>query len=362
MKPAFLFNFGEGKRSKKKRVLDAFVSLFLTLLVATTSLFPQALVLAASGTPKIISYQGRLYDISGNLLGGTGTTYYFKFSIWDNPTVGSGTKLWPAGSPGVTTSTVRQGVFNVNLGDTANGYPDALDYNFNTNRDIYLQVEVSSAGVTYETLSPRQRIGSTSFAELAGAVSGTSTPSSFGTTTPVSNAQVTIEATSTNSIALAIRASLGQTANLLNIQNNAGTNLFAVSSSGGVTVSSLNCTLFSNGGKVTTDASGNLTCANDNSGGSGGTDVNWTFFNGSGIRVSTTTNQVLIGGLSTTSTQALEVQGGSYFSGNLGIGTTSPYAKLSVVGEAVASYFTATSTTAVSSFRQFLAYSSSYKS
>lgn len=35
---------------------------------------------------------------------------------------------------------------------------------------------------------------------------------------------------------------------------------------------------------------------------------------------------------------------------NLGIGTTSPYAKLSVVGETVSSYFTATSTTATSTF------------
>ncbi|MBI5466413.1 MAG: DUF5011 domain-containing protein, partial [Candidatus Kerfeldbacteria bacterium] len=39
--------------------------------------------------------------------------------------------------------------------------------------------------------------------------------------------------------------------------------------------------------------------------------------------------------------------------GNLGIGTTSPYAKLSVVGEAVASYFTAT-TTATSTFPRLL--------
>ncbi|RJO60394.1 hypothetical protein C4544_05205 [candidate division WS5 bacterium] len=36
--------------------------------------------------------------------------------------------------------------------------------------------------------------------------------------------------------------------------------------------------------------------------------------------------------------------------GNIGIGTTSPYAKLSVVGEVVSSYFTATSTTATSTF------------
>lgn len=39
-----------------------------------------------------------------------------------------------------------------------------------------------------------------------------------------------------------------------------------------------------------------------------------------------------------------------YVGDNVGIGTTSPYAKLSVVGEIVASYFTATSTTATSTF------------
>lgn len=47
-----------------------------------------------------------------------------------------------------------------------------------------------------------------------------------------------------------------------------------------------------------------------------------------------------------------------YFGTSIGIGTTSPYAPLSVVGEAVASNFTATSTTAVSSFQQLLAQSS----
>ena len=36
--------------------------------------------------------------------------------------------------------------------------------------------------------------------------------------------------------------------------------------------------------------------------------------------------------------------------GNVGIGTTSPYAKLSVVGEVVGAYFTATTTTATSTF------------
>ncbi len=48
-----------------------------------------------------------------------------------------------------------------------------------------------------------------------------------------------------------------------------------------------------------------------------------------------------------------EIQDGTddiNFIGNVGIGTTSPYAKLSVVGETVAEYFTATSTSATSTF------------
>ncbi len=43
-------------------------------------------------------------------------------------------------------------------------------------------------------------------------------------------------------------------------------------------------------------------------GGGGGTDANWSFFNGSGIRLATTTNQVLIGNSSTSSLAALEVR------------------------------------------------------
>src|SRR3989344_1959020 len=182
---------------------------------------------AASGTPAIISYQGRLADSGGNLLptSGSSATYYFKFSIWDNTTVDSGSKLWPLTVPATTTATVRQGVFNVNIGDVANGYPDLLNFDFNTSSDVYLQVEVSSDNNSSQTLSPRQRIAASSFARLAEAVSGSTTPSSFGTTSPLHNTQVTIESTSTQSIALAIRAFTSQIANLFQIQNSSGTSL-----------------------------------------------------------------------------------------------------------------------------------------
>lgn len=128
---------------------------------------------AATGVPEIISYQGRLTDSTGDLLGGSGTNYFFKFSIWDDPDVGSGTKLWPAGAPGTTTLSVEQGVFNVNIGDTANGYPDALTYDFQTNDTVFLQVEVSAnIGGPFETLDPRQQITAAGYAINAGTVQG----------------------------------------------------------------------------------------------------------------------------------------------------------------------------------------------
>ncbi|MBI1957540.1 MAG: hypothetical protein HYS44_03775, partial [Candidatus Niyogibacteria bacterium] len=298
--------------------------------------------LAAAGVPTIISYQGRLADADGDLLGGAGTTFYFTFSIWDNATVGSGSRVWPVSTPGTTTATVRQGVFNVNIGDVANSYPDLLDYDFSRNSDVYLQVTVSSDNDASQTLTPRQRISAAAFARIASAVSGSTTPSSFGTTTPIVNSIVTIEATSTNAIPLSIRAAAGQVGTVFQIQNSAAANILVIDASGrvGIATSSsakpltvegdafitgtakvgnlvaTGTTQFngqtytwpssitaSNFLKVASD--GTLTWASASSGGGsgGGWDVIST--DGGFNRLSTTTNRV-------------------------GIGSTTPYAKLSV--------------------------------
>jgi len=203
-------------------------------LLAVGFLLYAVTVSAASTPPTILSYQGRLADSGGNLLGGAGTTYYFKFSLWDNATVGSGTKVWPVGVPATTTATVRQGVFNVNIGDTAGGYPDPLNINFANYPQLYLQVEVSADNNSSETLTPRQQMTSSVYAQVAGAVVGSTTPSVFGTTTAATNSFVTIAATSSNTTGLTIVGAQSQSANLLQIQSNAFANLFSVSSAGAV--------------------------------------------------------------------------------------------------------------------------------
>lgn len=81
-----------------------------------------------------------------------------------------------------------------------------------------------------------------------------------------------------------------------------------------------------------------FTGVNCGSGSGGGSDVNWTFFNNSGIRVSTTTNQVLIGGTATNSTARLEI-----------VGSTTQTGAFMAGGEVRAPFFTGTSS-ATSSF------------
>ncbi len=245
---------------------------------------------ALAGVPQIISYQGRLANSSGDLLGSAaGTTHYFKFSIWDNATVDSGSRLWPTSSPTSVSATVRQGVFNVNVGDISSGYPDALEYNFNTNKKIYLQVEASSDNSSFQTLSPRQRITASAFAELAGAVSGTSTQSSFGTVTPSRGSMVTIQATTSAATPLTIIGAASQSVNLFRIQDSSASSLFYINSSGGVFASSTASFLGSGTSTFTggifandfrsnlvscdsldTNASGAIICGTDATGGSAG--------------------------------------------------------------------------------------------
>ncbi|MBI2055318.1 MAG: MerR family transcriptional regulator, partial [Candidatus Sungbacteria bacterium] len=193
-------------------------SVFFTTVFILSSVLSSAY--SAPGIPRIISYQGRLADSSGSLLGGSsGTTYYFR------------SQLWPSGTPCTHSLTVTSGVFNAGIGDPSS-CADILDYNFSLNEDVYLEVKVSSNNSSFETLTPRQRIASSAFSLFAQAVVGTSTQSLIGTTTPAASSLLTIEATTTSAIPLTIRGFFGQAANLFQIKNATATDLITVDYSG----------------------------------------------------------------------------------------------------------------------------------
>jgi hypothetical protein len=130
---------------------------------------------------------------------------------------------------------VKSGVFNANIGDA-----NALDFNFQDNDTVYLNIQVADSsggscdGVgdsSFQTLTPRQRIASAAYAISASAVSGAG-QSMMGTTTPVSGAVATIEATTTTAVPLAIRGFLNQSADLFRIVTNTGEQLLTFTAGG----------------------------------------------------------------------------------------------------------------------------------
>lgn len=173
-----------GWQAKLKPLLALFTLILFvwSVVVFEFSSLP-GLALAATGVPRILSYQGRLLNPTGDLLGGSsGTEYCFRFSFYDDSAVGgSDNRLWPATTSSIMTAIVRNGVFNVHIGDT-NAGGDPLDYNFEDNDEVYLQTEVAAkVGATcaagdgaesFETLSPRQRIAASGYAINSAMVSG----------------------------------------------------------------------------------------------------------------------------------------------------------------------------------------------
>ena len=144
--------------------------LLLSVFVWQQSYFGLFAPVAEAAVPKIINYQGRLQDASGDVLGGSGTNYDFKFSIWD--AVSGGVRQWPASAPASTTHRVTSGVFDARLGDTDQGFL-VFNIDFNTSTILYLQIEVWNAtSSAFETLTPRQAIVASGFAINADTVDG----------------------------------------------------------------------------------------------------------------------------------------------------------------------------------------------
>ena len=328
MLPRFLhvleYNVNSMRRSTKRK--SKYVYIVSTLFVVF-SLLIVPLAHAESGVPNTISYQGRLADSGGSPLGGAGTQYYFKFSLWDSPTVGQGSKVWPLSAPGSASLTVRQGSFNVNIGDTSNGYPDTLDYNFNSNKKVYLQVEISNDNTTFETLSPRSPISSAPFSQVSGQVSGVN-QSSFGTTTPIANSVVTVQSTATDYTPFSIKGIFGQVAKLINIFDSVGNSLFSVGADGmssfsgkvGIGTSTPNSALYVNGNifassTQTASTSALTVSGTPMTGGTGSNNLPFMYINPQGVTApnswSTTGTLLGISMADVSGQNAIDIKGGN---------------------------------------------------
>lgn len=134
-----------------------------------------------AGVAKPLSYQGRLTDANGSPLGGTGTTYCMRFSVWDVGTGGTANpnQLWPLSyaTPYTKSITVTDGVFNTFIGSSLGGDDDLSTFDFSSNDTTYLNIDVNQTATTcsgsWDSLSPRQRLGAVAYARVAADVYGT---------------------------------------------------------------------------------------------------------------------------------------------------------------------------------------------
>src|SRR3989339_845002 len=135
-------------KEKKSRIFLYFgIVLFFAILLIT--IFSYFNIANAATSPNIITYQGKL------LINGVSvtTTQDIKYILYDDPT--AGTALYSAAgttsTPLAVSTTVSNGFFSIDLGDTGTNPIDPTI--FKNNSAVYLKVIVGS-----ETLSPRKRI------------------------------------------------------------------------------------------------------------------------------------------------------------------------------------------------------------
>ena len=267
----------------------------LSVSLAANLIYPQNAA-GATPAPLQISYEGRLTDSSGNALGGTGTAYCYRFSIYDSPT--GGTQLWPGGTPSATKATTTDGVFSATIG-AADTLTSTI-FDFSTTSSAYLQVDVSTTSQTcasnVESLTPRQQINSAGYALSAnslgsyveadmvngraqiGSGTGAATPIYLGLdwkNTNGSNDTVG-QSCSTNglmwynsnaSISKAFVCEAGVIQAISN--NNATTTISAINASGGGVPATSGTISFSNSNGVTFGINGNTITASVAAGGGG---------------------------------------------------------------------------------------------
>ncbi len=207
---------------------------FFALGFSLSSLVQIPTVQAATGINRMINYQGRLMDSTGNAV--TDGTYKITFRLYTQSSGGS--HIWSAsttnGLPtGTATSvnvTVHNGLFSVLLGDAGQNSLSSVDFNQDT---LYLGVKVAADN----EMTPRKRLSSVPYAFNAEALQGqhaSATVNTWGGNVFSLTQNSANSATSSRS-ALFIKTSGTSNANDFLIRGNNGSDVFTVTRQGNVT-------------------------------------------------------------------------------------------------------------------------------
>jgi len=149
----------------KKYQFAILISLLMILIGAVVINTVNARPSMGNGAPTVVSYQGIVTE-SGSPFTGTG---YFKFALVN---AAGDTSYWSndgtspdGGEPSTSVQvTVADGLFNILLGDTNLTNMNALPASAFNETERYLRIWFSSDGITYDLLSPDQRIAAVPYA------------------------------------------------------------------------------------------------------------------------------------------------------------------------------------------------------
>ncbi|PIY95068.1 MAG: hypothetical protein COY68_00490, partial [Candidatus Levybacteria bacterium CG_4_10_14_0_8_um_filter_35_23] len=287
-----------------------------------------ALAVLPTAPPRLLSFQGRLTDNSDNPI--TASTP-LRFTIYDDKTASGGALLW---QEIYTVSPDSDGIFSILLG-TNTAIPSTL---FSQNAALYLGVTVQ----TTSELTPRQQLATVAYAANSETLQGLPPITALGSADAKTNTVLALDSSGNLTIsgdanpAPVFQASSGQftlSGKVLSLTTVAGTNTNVVVTPDGLGNIDLQKPL------VNTSNSNNIGSAM----GAVEVDDRFAILATSSGQSAFTLNQNGTGDLISASTSGVAkftvdssgnttIAGNGIFSGNIGIGVTSPGSKLQVAG------------------------------